>query len=210
MPQMPPSPLPARRPRCHPLPHRASIRHPAQQNRRAGEYSQPCGDLLSERGDSNARPLRPERSALPTALLSDKTQCKDRATSPKRKKKAIKNEKKFVGIKIMHTFASAFNHGAIAQLVEQRTENPCVPGSIPGGTTLRRSTRPPFFMLHNISSFLFHTEKTPYLSQQNLRKTNPSTKRKNTKTYSEHLAAAIIHSRCNVLRKTPARLNIIR
>ena len=33
------------------------------------------------------------------------------------------------------------NSGAIAQLVEQRTENPCVPGSIPGGTTknLRRS-----------------------------------------------------------------------
>ena len=27
--------------------------------------------ILSERGDSNARPLRPERSALPTALLSD-------------------------------------------------------------------------------------------------------------------------------------------
>ena len=27
------------------------------------------------------------------------------------------------------------NVGAIAQLVEQRTENPCVPGSIPGGTT---------------------------------------------------------------------------
>ena len=27
------------------------------------------------------------------------------------------------------------NKGAIAQLVEQRTENPCVPGSIPGGTT---------------------------------------------------------------------------
>ncbi len=26
--------------------------------------------LMSERGDSNARPLRPERSALPTALLS--------------------------------------------------------------------------------------------------------------------------------------------
>ena len=34
------------------------------------------------------------------------------------------------------TFASAINAaGAIAQLVEQRTENPCVPGSIPGGTT---------------------------------------------------------------------------
>ena len=27
--------------------------------------------------------------------------------------------------------------GTIAQLVEQRTENPCVPGSIPGGTTKR-------------------------------------------------------------------------
>ena len=29
--------------------------------------------------------------------------------------------------------------GAIAQLVEQRTENPCVPGSIPGGTTRRNA-----------------------------------------------------------------------
>ena len=27
--------------------------------------------------------------------------------------------------------------GALAQLVEQRTENPCVPGSIPGGTTFK-------------------------------------------------------------------------
>ena len=32
-------------------------------------------------------------------------------------------------------FASQKQKGAIAQLVEQRTENPCVPGSIPGGTT---------------------------------------------------------------------------
>ena len=31
-------------------------------------------------------------------------------------------------------------NGAIAQLVEQRTENPCVPGSIPGGTTHRRDS----------------------------------------------------------------------
>ena len=30
-------------------------------------------------------------------------------------------------------------NGAIAQLVEQRTENPCVPGSIPGGTTRRNA-----------------------------------------------------------------------
>ena len=36
----------------------------------------------------------------------------------------------------MPTFASQLrNKGAIAQMVEQRTENPCVPGSIPGGTT---------------------------------------------------------------------------
>ena len=28
-----------------------------------------------------------------------------------------------------------FQQGTLAQLVEQRTENPCVPGSIPGGTT---------------------------------------------------------------------------
>ena len=28
--------------------------------------------------------------------------------------------------------------GAIAQLVEHRTENPGVPGSIPGGTTFRK------------------------------------------------------------------------
>ena len=31
-------------------------------------------------------------------------------------------------------------NGAIAQLVEQRTENPCVPGSIPGGTTKETET----------------------------------------------------------------------
>ena len=36
----------------------------------------------------------------------------------------------------MFTFALVKqNNGAIAQLVEQRTENPCVPGSIPGGNT---------------------------------------------------------------------------
>ena len=34
----------------------------------------------------------------------------------------------------MFTFVTP-KKGAIAQLVEQRTENPCVPGSIPGGTT---------------------------------------------------------------------------
>ena len=37
--------------------------------------------------------------------------------------------------------SSTDNHfGAIAQLVEQRTENPCVPGSIPGGTTFQKQS----------------------------------------------------------------------
>ena len=31
--------------------------------------------------------------------------------------------------------------GVIAQLVEQRTENPCVPGSIPGDTTAKSPKR---------------------------------------------------------------------
>ena len=39
------------------------------------------------------------------------------------------------GLKTLSTFAHAIENGTIAQLVEQRTENPCVPGSIPGGTT---------------------------------------------------------------------------
>ena len=34
--------------------------------------------------------------------------------------------------------------GTIAQLVEQRTENPCVAGSIPAGTT--KSGMPDFFI----------------------------------------------------------------
>ena len=48
------------------------------------------------------------------------------------------------------TFASAFERnapGAIAQLVEQRTENPCVPSSILGGTTKKRLDGLFFFTL---------------------------------------------------------------
>ena len=43
----------------------------------------------------------------------------------------------FALAKVRKTSVLTFNLkvGAIAQLVEQRTENPCVPGSIPGGTT---------------------------------------------------------------------------
>ena len=45
--------------------------------------------------------------------------------------------------------------GAIAQLVEQRTENPCVPGSIPGGTTQKTAIEVVllrFFVLHICAS----------------------------------------------------------
>ncbi len=49
-----------------------------------------------------------------------------------------KNEQNFAHVHKRATFALANKQGAIAQLVEQRTENPCVPGSIPGGTTCSR------------------------------------------------------------------------
>ena len=44
--------------------------------------------------------------------------------------------------------------GAIAQLVEQRTENPCVPGSIPGGTT---STKVKSLIHNELAIFLLVT-----------------------------------------------------
>ena len=54
--------------------------------------------------------------------------------------------------------------GALAQLVEQRTENPCVPGSIPGGTTfknplqLKRVFLFPQFVIKNLK---FRQKKKP-------------------------------------------------
>ena len=57
----------------------------------------------------------------------------------------------------MRIFAPAFEtnvSGVIAQLVEQRTENPCVPGSIPGGTTeKKRRKRASFFLLCHLPYF---------------------------------------------------------
>ena len=41
----------------------------------------------------------------------------------------------FAQVKNLSYLCTRKQDGAIAQLVEQRTENPCVPGSIPGGTT---------------------------------------------------------------------------
>ena len=37
----------------------------------------------------------------------------------------------------MNIYLHPLWRGTLAQLVEQRTENPCVPGSIPGGTTIK-------------------------------------------------------------------------
>ena len=46
--------------------------------------------------------------------------------------------------------------GAIAQLVEQRTENPCVPGSIPGGTTKSESCIPQLSFAFSSLLILFY------------------------------------------------------
>ena len=45
--------------------------------------------------------------------------------------------------------------GAIAQLVEQRTENPCVTGSIPVGTTKRDFFGSLFLFFIHFLSYLF-------------------------------------------------------
>ena len=48
--------------------------------------------------------------------------------------------------------------GTLAQLVEQRTENPCVPGSIPGGTTKNPSKFDGFFDFKNfLLQVIFHS-----------------------------------------------------
>ena len=54
------------------------------------------------------------------------------------------------------------NNGAIAQLVEQRTENPCVPGSIPGGTTSKKAKNIKILISKRNRDFLFSpsTQKT--------------------------------------------------
>ena len=45
--------------------------------------------------------------------------------------------------------------GTLAQSVEQRTENPCVPGSIPGGTTLKASIAFKTLQTLSLEGFLF-------------------------------------------------------
>ena len=127
----------------------------------------------SERGDSNARPLRPERSALPTALLSEgnreapsgtcnnlsfagaKVQLSGQTAKENElffilrevfSSKSCKIQKKHLPLHPQNERNTTFcpaedlsaSDGVIAQLVEQRTENPCVPGSIPGDTTSKK------------------------------------------------------------------------
>jgi hypothetical protein len=59
-----------------------------------------------------------------------------------------------LGIKeIFPTFAT-FLVGTIAQLVEQRTENPCVAGSTPAGTTTTSATDGGFFVDLLLASIL--------------------------------------------------------
>ena len=135
----------------------------------------------SERGDSNARPLRPERSALPTALLSDFVSvCKGTASRTNSQifctffslRPLCRHifgffcdffRKSLAGSKKRRTFATAFTRctlGAIAQLVEHRTENPCVPGSNPGGTTKKKAR-----------AFFFRIRKTPYAEKHTAKST---------------------------------------
>ena len=58
------------------------------------------------------------------------------------KLKSSKNKKKYIKIwqykKKFVPLHPQINNGAIAQLVEHRTENPCVTGSNPVGTTQRK------------------------------------------------------------------------
>ena len=47
--------------------------------------------------------------------------------------------------------------GAIAQLVEQRTENPCVPGSNPGSTTKNKPTQEEWVLsFYNLIDNYYH------------------------------------------------------
>ena len=45
--------------------------------------------------------------------------------------------------------------GAVAQLVEQRTENPCVPGSSPGGATKKPSMIVEGFLYKGIMMIIY-------------------------------------------------------
>ena len=54
-------------------------------------------------------------------------------------------------------YLQPLTRGTLAQLVEQRTENPCVPGSIPGGTTLKPDLLIGFFVLKSLLFHIYHS-----------------------------------------------------
>ena len=94
----------------------------------------------SGRQDLNLRPLRPERSALPGCATPRQLNQRGQSLPSRRtasnknlailffQKSQLTNEKSF-------PYIGVFVLGQIAQLVEQRTENPCVPSSILGLAT---------------------------------------------------------------------------
>ena len=56
----------------------------------------------------------------------------------------------------MNIYLQPLWRGTLAQLVEQRTENPCVPGSIPGGTTKKsRNLGLRDFLFFKASGYIF-------------------------------------------------------
>ena len=60
--------------------------------------------------------------------------------------------------------STKLNGGTVAQLVEQRTENPRVTGSIPVGTTHRRDAT------FCVSFFCGYRNTTPYIAKKHLPK----------------------------------------
>ena len=78
----------------------------------------------------------------------------------------------------LHSLLKSNDIGAIAQLVEQRTENPCVPGSIPGGTTATSKR-----VIHMGDSFFWYDG----ISYQKTRSTRPRACEKYVHTWT-HLA----------------------
>ena len=66
----------------------------------------------------------------------------------------------FVEEKSFLALRPLFEIGALAQSVEQRTENPCVAGSIPAGTTTKKKEALEYTKYSGVFSFIDcnHTE----------------------------------------------------
>ena len=100
--------------------------------------------------------------------------------------------------------------GAIAQLVEQRTENPCVPGSIPGGTTQREKFKRTslFFVLCNLIKNYKNNDK-PYLTYSRNHITYIGNLRHRTACASYHPISTtyciLLPKKCSKLAQTPSR-----